>query len=79
LPEEFVEVIRAPDGTYELQYLRPILVDRRCLACHGDPATFIPEVRAVLAQRYPEDRATGYAVGDLRGAVSVRVPLPPRP
>ena len=68
--------IRAPDGSYQLQYLRPLLVQRACLACHGDPATFSPEVRAVLARRYPQDRATGYAVGDLRGAVSVRVPLP---
>ena len=79
LPREVAEVIRAPDGTYELQYLRPLLVQPGCLACHGDPATFEPEVRAVLAKRYPEDRATGYAVGDLRGAVSVRVPLPPAP
>lgn len=77
LPRELADVIRAPDGTHELQYVRPILVDGRCLPCHGDPATFEPEVRAVLAQRYPEDRATGYAAGDLRGAVSVRVPLPP--
>jgi hypothetical protein len=77
LPRELVQVIRAPDGTHELQYLRPILVDERCLPCHGDPTGFDPEVRAVLARRYPEDRATGYAVGDLRGAISVRVPLRP--
>ncbi len=77
LPKELVDVIRAADGTYQLQYLRPLLVQQTCLACHGDPTTFAPEVRAVLARRYPEDRATGYAVGDLRGAVSVRVPLPP--
>jgi hypothetical protein len=75
LPRELVQVIRAPDGTAELQYIRPLLVDGRCLPCHGDPAEFDPEVRAALARRYPEDRATGYAVGDLRGAVSVRVPL----
>jgi hypothetical protein len=77
LPQELIRVIRAPDGSHELQYLRPMLVDERCLPCHGDPAGFDPEVRAALARRYPEDRATGYAVGDLRGAVSVRVPLRP--
>jgi Protein of unknown function (DUF3365) len=76
LPNELVEVIRAADGTWELQYMRPIVVGSRCLACHGDPASLDPAVRAELAQRYPEDRATGYRVGDLRGAVSVRVPLP---
>ncbi len=77
LPNELVKVIRATDGTYQLQYVRPLLVQQSCLSCHGDPATFTPEVRAVLKRRYPEDHATGYAVGDLRGAVSVRVPLPP--
>jgi hypothetical protein len=72
-----VRVIRAPDGSHELQYVRPLVVDGRCLACHGDPAGFDPEVRAVLARRYPDDRATGYAPGDLRGAISVRVPIRP--
>lgn len=75
LPAEVVQVIRGPDGTWQLQYLRPLIVRPGCLACHGNPATFEPEVRAVLAKRYPEDRATGYAAGDFRGAVSVRVPL----
>lgn len=80
LPAELAEVVRAPDGTYQLQYMRPIMVRSGCLACHGDPAGFEPGVRALLAKRYPEDRATGYAPGDLRGAVSVRVPLAsPRP
>ena len=32
--------------------------------------------RALIAARYPEDRAVGYAPGDLRGAISVRVALP---
>jgi len=75
LPAEVVEVIRGPDGGYQLQYIRPILVESRCLPCHGDPAGFSAEVRRVLARRYPNDRATGYAVGDLRGAISVRVAL----
>ena len=80
MPAEIIEVMRAADGTYELQYMRPILMQARCLPCHGDPGSLDPAVHAVLARRYPEDRATGYGVGDLRGAVSVRVPLPtPQP
>jgi hypothetical protein len=42
-----------------------------CLACHGQVSSLDPAVRAVLAERYPADRATGYRAGDLRGAVSV--------
>jgi hypothetical protein len=77
LPDEAVSVIRAADGTHQLQYLRPLVVQTACLACHGDPATLAPEVRSLLARRYPHDHATGYAAGDLRGAVSVRIPLAP--
>jgi hypothetical protein len=49
------------------------MVQERCLQCHGDPAKFTPEVRKILASRYPADMATGYKAGDLRGMLSVRV------
>jgi hypothetical protein len=32
-------------------------------------------VRELLAERYPDDEATGYAVGELRGGISVRLAL----
>jgi hypothetical protein len=35
----------------------------------GIPAS----VKAVLARRYPNDQATGYTVGELRGVVSVQL------
>jgi hypothetical protein len=63
----------------ELRLLRPIFVAGACLACHGEPADLDPGVRRLLAERYPDDRATGYRSGDLRGAVSVRVSLAGRP
>jgi hypothetical protein len=56
-----------------LRYLKPITIGGPCLSCHGDPAAIKPEVAAMLRERYPEDRATGYRDGDLRGAVSVVV------
>jgi hypothetical protein len=49
--------------------LKPIPVDALCLTCHGPKETLTEPVRALLAARYPTDAATGYAVGDLRGAV----------
>lgn len=53
----------------------PIAIEGPCVACHG-PAEQIPaEVREVLASRYPQDAATGYAVGDLRGALWAEVPV----
>jgi hypothetical protein len=72
MPGELIEVVAA-DGGRELHYLRPILVAEPCLACHGDALD--PAVRALIRERYPHDTAVGYRAGDLRGAVSVRVPL----
>jgi len=34
-------------------------------------------VKAELAQRYPHDRALGYAAGDLRGALWAEAPVTP--
>lgn len=54
---------RLPDGT--TAYAEPLVIQELCLACHG--ARLAPEVAAALAERYPADQATGYAIGDLRG------------
>ncbi|MGE0441833.1 MAG: DUF3365 domain-containing protein [Gemmatimonadales bacterium] len=74
LPADTTLIETGPAGR-TLRVLKPVLVAEPCLACHGDPATFAPVVSATLADRYPADRATGYRIGELRGAVSVRRPL----
>ena len=40
-----------------------------CLNCHG--TKIAPEVSQALAGLYPEDRATGFNEGDIRGAFVV--------
>ena len=77
-PEELSEVVEQ-DGVRVLRLMRPIMAGTLCLSCHGDPAAFDPAVKAVLAERYPNDAATGYREGDLRGAVSVTVAIPRAP
>jgi hypothetical protein len=59
-----------------LLYTKPILLAHAmCLSCHGDPKKDIaPETTAKLTQLYPQDLATGYALGDLRGMWSLRLP-----
>lgn len=77
IPTELMEVARSgPGGSWELRYLRPIALQEFCTTCHGDPSQIPAEVKAIIAERYPTDQAVGYAAGDLRGAVSVRVALP---
>ena len=77
LPDE-VAVVTAGAGGDELRYLKPITVLDPCLLCHGGEHDLDPGVVEELSRRYPEDHATGYAAGDFRGAVSVRVALDPQ-
>jgi len=62
-------------GRETLRYLKPVVAGPMCLTCHGDKAKVPPAVLAKIASAYPDDRATGFSAGDVRGAVSVRVPL----
>jgi hypothetical protein len=73
LPGEVVLTTVAEDGESVVEYMRPILVQERCLACHGGRDQISADVRELIAARYPTDEATGYAAGDLRGMISVRV------
>ena len=52
--------------------VQPIRVQPLCTTCHG--ATIAPDLRDHLRERYPDDRATGYAVGDFRGLFWAVVP-----
>lgn len=53
-------------------YIEPIVVAPLCLACHGE--TLEPDVAAHINEAYPEDQATGFDVGDLRGVYWVEYP-----
>ena len=46
-------------------YVEPIVMQPLCLACHGEDLT--DELRAGIEVLYPNDAATGFQVGDLRG------------
>ncbi len=58
-------------GTAKLSFnrdIRPILSEN-CFACHGPDVR--QDVRAEIARYYPTDKAIGFRVGELRGAVSL--------
>jgi len=61
-------------GKPEVRYMRAIRLQEFCLACHGPVDSIAAAVKAAIAERYPADQATGYSVGELRGAISVRLP-----
>jgi len=65
---EYAQVVDA-GGVVERRWMKPIMTAPLCLTCHG--ASLAPEVAAAIRARYPADRATGFAAGDLRGAFYV--------
>lgn len=62
----------ASDGTLGL--LQPIQLMPMCVQCHGKPEELAAGVGEALRRLYPDDRATGFAAGDLRGWFWVEVP-----
>lgn len=51
--------------------LRPIGAMDMCLTCHGPRDVVDQAIGGVLRTAYPNDQATGFAVGDLRGWIWV--------
>jgi hypothetical protein len=68
---ERAEMVSEPAGRY-FRYMKAIPVQPMCLACHGAPEALAPAIAEKLAVEYPRDRATGYAAGQIRGAVTVK-------
>lgn len=71
---EHFEVV-SQDGKQAFRYMKalPIPEGAPCLACHGEKLD--PAVQTKLKELYPNDKATGYKTGDLRGAVTITQPL----
>lgn len=65
------------EGGIERHYLRAIPTEALCLTCHGD--TLAPELAAAIARDYPGDQATGFKLGELRGAFRVVWPAASEP
>ena len=62
-------------GKSYYRFMKPIPVQEVCLNCHGSEQQIPPAVAAALAEAYPHDKAKGYKLGDLRGAVSIKQPI----
>jgi hypothetical protein len=62
-------------GRTEYRYIKALPVQQLCVACHGAPEQLKPEVRQQLQTLYPADQGVGYAVGQIRGAMTIRKAL----
>ncbi len=64
-------IIEANEKSYK--YYKPLVIKKAlCLQCHGD-INKNPELSQFIKEAYPHDKATGYKMGDLRGAVLVEI------
>lgn len=66
---EHSEVVVSPEGDKLFRYMKAIAISEPCLVCHGNDVK--ADVKAEIARLYPEDKALGYRLGELRGAFSL--------
>lgn len=66
-------VVTNAAGRRELRYLKPIIMEPLCLACHGEAIE--PTLAARIQSLYPADQARGFREGQLRGAFTVTEPF----
>ena len=69
---EFAEVVTT-QGKKQFRYMKAIPTGKVCLQCHGSHID--PNVVATLKTNYPEDQATGFKQGDIRGAFTITQPM----
>lgn len=79
LPKVLVQRIDLPSGKPEWRVYRPVGVAPQCVTCHGPRESLDPSLVARLAEKYPDDQATGYAAGQWRGLIRVTVGDAPPP
>jgi PAS domain S-box-containing protein len=66
---ERIAEIREADGRKYFHFTAPIWTEAYCLNCHSSPETAPAGIRARYASAY------GYRVGDLRGVMSIKLPI----
>ncbi|QEG23728.1 c-type heme family protein [Mariniblastus fucicola] len=71
--EKEVNVELAENG---LGVLLPIRLMDACIKCHGAPEYLAADVAEAIETNYPNDQATGFTAGDLRGYFWIEVPKP---
>lgn len=52
-----------------IRYMKAIPTTGVCLTCHGNDIQ--PELKAELQRLYPDDKATGFSIGEIRGAFTL--------
>lgn len=57
-----------------IRFYAPIKTNEMCLQCHGKKESLAESVNNKLANLYPNDKATGYNINEIRGIWSIEFP-----
>jgi sulfite reductase alpha subunit-like flavoprotein len=69
---EELKPIVSKDEEGKVHFYAPIKLEAKCLACHGTIGQEVSiRTDSILKVLYPNDKATGFKVGDLRGIVNI--------
>lgn len=75
LKPAYLEVMTAANGKKNLRFMKPVLTENTCLNCHGTPDKLNPDALKEIKRLYPDDKAVGYGLDQVRGAVSIIYPM----
>jgi len=63
-----IKVVETKDA---YRVYKPLITKAMCLKCHGDNLS--EDIQAVIKKVYPNDKATGFKEGDLRGVIVAEI------
>jgi Protein of unknown function (DUF3365) len=66
-PSSIIEHSKIVDKKF--RYMKAQAIEGICLNCHGN--SIHPDAKKMINKHYPEDVATGYSLGQIRGAFSL--------
>jgi len=64
-----VSVKKLDNGKHQIRFMKALPTGGVCLACHGQQVA--EPVLTKIKELYPDDKATGYSLGEVRGAIVV--------
>jgi len=69
---EKLKPIVSKDKAGKVHFYAPMKLEAKCLACHGTVGKEVTiKTDSIIKSLYPNDKATGFKVGDLRGIVNI--------
>ncbi|WP_372367621.1 DUF3365 domain-containing protein [Candidatus Uabimicrobium sp. HlEnr_7] len=73
-PSHHLVKVRLDDQLF-INYYKPLYVAPLCIQCHGSEVNLKPELKKMLKEKYPNDKAVNFKKGDFRGVLKISIPV----